>query len=158
MINQFKLRISTLFGVGLLPKAPGTWGSLAVLPIIYLMALYGNIWLFGFILITSLITLWAAPYCEEVWGKDPGKVVIDEAAGQAIPFLFLPFRGDFSTDVWLILGAFLLFRLFDILKPLGIKRLQHFKGGFGILIDDLIAGIYAMIILQLVARVILGYC
>jgi phosphatidylglycerophosphatase A len=157
-MNQFKLRISTLFGIGLLPGAPGTWGSLAVLPVIYLLALYGNIWLLLFILITSLITIWISPYCEEVWGTDPGKVVIDEAAGQAIPFLLLPLRGDLSTDIWYIIAAFLLFRLFDILKPLGIKRLQHLKGGFGILTDDLLAGIYAMITLQVVARLILGYC
>ena len=101
------------------------------------------------IITASLLTLWAADACERRWGDDPSQMVSDEVAGQAITFLFIPFSGQVSLDISILLAGFILFRVFDILKPFGIKRLQHFRSGLGILLDDLAAGLYALLCLQL---------
>lgn len=148
-MERIRLISGSLFGVGLLPLAPGTWASLLVLIPIYLIAIqvpYTG--LFFFLILTSILSLLTADACVEKWGQDPPEFVMDEATGQAIPFLFITFDGNFPQDLLLLFGGFVLFRFFDILKPLGIDRLQKLPGKFGILIDDLIAGIYALICLH----------
>ncbi len=149
MTDKFKLTIATLFGFGLLPGAPGTWGSLASIILLYPIALqYGNIGLVTAVAVGSFLTIWAADVCENRWGKDPSQMVIDEFAGQALVFLFIPFQGSLTQDWGYLFAGFILFRIFDIAKPLGIKQLQHFPSGFGILLDDLLAGFYALICLH----------
>lgn len=150
-MERFRLISGSLFGVGLLPLAPGTWASLLVLIPIYLIAIkvpYTG--LFFFLILTSILSMLTADACVEKWGQDPPEFVMDEAAGQAIPFLFITFSGNIQQDFLLLFGGFVFFRFFDILKPLGIDRLQKLPGKFGILIDDLIAGIYALVCLNLV--------
>jgi len=150
-MERFRLISGSLFGVGLLPLAPGTWASLLVLIPIYLIAIkvpYTG--LFFFLILTSILSMLTADACVEKWGEDPPEFVMDEAAGQAIPFLFITFSGNIQQDFLLLFGGFVFFRFFDILKPLGIDRLQKLPGKFGILIDDLIAGIYALVCLNLV--------
>ena len=78
------------------------------------------------------------------WGKDPSKLVLDEWAGQAVVFLGLPFYNIIGPDLLLLITGFIFFRFFDIKKPLGVNELQQFPGGWGILLDDLLAGVYAM--------------
>lgn len=137
------------FGSGLLPTFPGTWGSLAALLPIYFILLTNNIYLLlAFIVLCSLLTLWVSTACEEQWGKDPSKVVMDEWAGQAVCFISIYFASDMVYNLAVLGAGFILFRFFDILKPLGIKKLQKFEGGIGILIDDLLAGLYALICLK----------
>lgn len=149
MVDYLKLTVSTLFGSGLIPVAPGTWGSLTSLLIIYPVALeFGTGGLIAAVITGSALTLWAAGLSEKKWGKDPSRMVIDEFSGQTVVFFWVSFSADLSSDWILLLAGFILFRIFDIVKPFAIKRLQHFPSGFGILLDDLLAGLYALICLQ----------
>jgi phosphatidylglycerophosphatase A len=91
-----------------------------------------------------LIGIWSSSKVEIVWGKDHNRVVIDEIAGMCITLLFVPF-----SISYIIIG-FLVFRFFDILKPLYIRRLESLKGGWGVMGDDVLAGIYSNLILQIV--------
>lgn len=148
-MKSLKLFIGSGFGSGLLPFAPGTWGSLlALLPIYFLMKT-GNIFLVPlFVFISSLLSLWVTSACVEQWGEDPGKLVMDEWAGQALTFISISSVGVLDSDLMILAFGFILFRIFDILKPLGINKLQKYEGGTGILLDDLLAGLYALICLK----------
>ena len=148
-MKSLKLFLGSGLGTGLLPKFPGTWGSLfALIPIYYLVSL-GNLYFIPvFVLIASLLTLWVADTCEEEWGKDPGKLVMDEWAGQAVVFCTISFTGKAEADLLILAAGFVLFRFFDIIKPLGIHKLQKTDGRIGILADDLLAGLYALICLK----------
>ena len=86
--------------------------------------------------------------------KDPRQVVADETAGQCVALLALPWGGDWSENLVLAATAFVTFRLFDIVKPPPINRIQRLGGGWGILVDDLLAGLYALAATQLLARLI----
>lgn len=137
--------MATWFGAGLLPKAPGTWGSLAALPFAYgLLSLFPSPWV---LLLGAVILFvpgcWAsAKYASSTGRPDPGAVVVDEVVGQWMVLAIAPF----SPMGWIM--AFLLFRLFDILKPWPISLAdRHIKGGFGIMIDDVIAAVFAMVIM-----------
>ena len=87
---------------------------------------------------------------ETIWGEDPWGVVVDEMGGAWIPLLIVAANDPF----WLMLLAFVLFRLFDIFKPLGIRKMEDFKGGTGVMMDDILAGIYSSILLALIKWVI----
>ncbi|MEX1212772.1 MAG: phosphatidylglycerophosphatase A [Balneolaceae bacterium] len=141
--------IATLGGIGLLPKAPGTWGSLATVLVLWPVAIQfaaNGLWIA--ILGGSVLSIWTTKAAVDRWGEDPPQMVIDEWAGQAIPLLGLPLTGSAQPDLLWLLGAFALFRLFDITKPFGADEAQQLPSGFGILADDLLAGFYAWICLQ----------
>ncbi|MCM3870919.1 MAG: phosphatidylglycerophosphatase A [Pyrinomonadaceae bacterium] len=164
----FALGVATC-GVGYLPLAPGTWGSLVAVGyyLILRWAVFGSFsnsmetadailhWTFlggelVAIAVVSVLGIWGAARTERILKvKDPGKVVIDEVAGQLIAMLAIPLVVDKFWVVWLIL-AFLLFRLFDITKPYPARRFESLPGGLGIMADDWIAGIYAALVLALV--------
>ncbi|MGM0588638.1 MAG: phosphatidylglycerophosphatase A family protein [Bacteroidota bacterium] len=153
-MHRLKPLIGSVFYAGFLPNAPGTWGSFfALIPIFFIA---NNLPWYGMVLFTiicSLLTLWVADVCEEVWGGDPSPLVMDEWAGQGMAFIYtpmLPFTGHISSDIYLLLGGFVLFRFFDIKKPLGVDQLQQLPGGWGILVDDLLGGFYAFICLSLI--------
>ena len=149
MVNKLKLLLGTGFYSGLLPKAPGTFGSLAALILIYPILQEQNLsFLILFTLLSSLISLWVSPYFEHIYGKDPGRMVMDEWAGQSLVFFTIPLSGSLNGDLIILLTGFILFRFFDIVKPLGIHSIQKYKGGIGILADDLLAGLYALISLK----------
>jgi phosphatidylglycerophosphatase A len=151
------------FGLGYLPVAPGTWGSLPPAIIFALMYQFGvpgltiSIVMAVLTIVGSLVCVWLAPVVIAATGKsDPREVVVDEFAGQALTFLQAAFLipGTFTLkQVWItaIIG-FLLFRLFDIVKPWPIHGLQKLPSGWGILIDDLLAGVYAAICLIVCIR------
>lgn len=159
--DYFALAIATC-GVGYLPLAPGTWGSLLAIGI-YLLVRIGItshptdtvpiVGSSGFlaaeilvILVVTVLGIWAASRTERVLKiKDPGKVVVDEVAGQLIALLPLPLTRVGPWPV-LVITAFLLFRFFDIVKPYPARKLESLKGGWGIMADDLVAGMYAAII------------
>lgn len=148
-MDVLKRLIATLGGAGLLPKAPGTWGSLLTVLLLWPVALqWGPAGLWVAIVAGSLLSLWTTRAAVARWGEDPPEMVIDEWAGQAIPLLAVPLSGSAYPDLIWLLAAFLLFRLFDIVKPLGVDRVQQLPSGFGILVDDLLAGFYAWICLQ----------
>ncbi len=160
-MRQLKFNWSVLAGsvfyIGFLPKIPGTWGSLAALPFIYLASQYIHP-LFGPLLIAvffSLLTLLASSGIEKVLGPDPAECVSDEFAGQAIVFLFIPIYTSWEYNLLVFVAGFLLFRIFDILKPLGIGAIQNTEGGWGILLDDIVAGMYAQMCLLFVIFIIL---
>ncbi len=132
------LILATWFGSGLVPVASGTFGTLAGVPIVLLMGLprplYAALFVFAFIVVAA----WASDLSHRLVGKrDPSVVVIDEVAGFLLSLFYLPV--SWRT---LCLG-FILFRVFDILKPFPVRNLEALRGGIGIMADDLMAGIYA---------------
>jgi phosphatidylglycerophosphatase A len=143
--HSFAAILSTWFGAGLSPRAPGTIGSLAGLPFIFLFkSLGGNSPHLGFTIFVVFLGWWAAEkYIKEKGGNDPQEVVIDEVAGLSIALLFAPLS-------WLsFFVGFALFRFFDILKPWPVSWAdQKIKGGLGVMLDDVIAGLMALGILQ----------
>ncbi|MTI88336.1 MAG: phosphatidylglycerophosphatase A [Balneolaceae bacterium] len=148
-MKKLKLILGTGFGVGFSPIAPGTAGSLVILvPLYMLMQTEPFVLVTLFALLFSLITLWVTPACEEKWSKDPPVVVMDEWAGQCVALIGTSLPGVLSQDLVILITAFILFRIFDILKPMGINKLQNLPGRWGILADDLLAGLYTLICLK----------
>ncbi|MEO1021416.1 MAG: phosphatidylglycerophosphatase A [Bacteroidota bacterium] len=148
-MDTLKRIIGSGFGSGYTPVAPGTFGSLAALvPLTVILLTVGWPGVALFAVLSSIATLWVTPACEESWGKDPGRLVMDEWAGQALPFLIIPSTYAVPSTGITILAAFMLFRLFDIWKPLFINRLQELPGGWGVLTDDILAGFYTLICLK----------
>lgn len=150
-MSSFKLFLGTLFGVGNLPKAPGTWGSLATLPLIYFafwLSPQFGVWIL--FIGTLLLSLWTSGAAVDSYGEDPPQFVMDEAAGQTLVFVATPFFFSTGADLILLLTGFILFRFFDVIKPLGINKLQDLHGKYGILADDLLAGFYSLLLLKLI--------
>jgi len=144
----FHVIISTGFGSGFFPIAPGTAGAVLATGIWLVLSLFLTpVCLFvTTVLLTVLFTfvgVWSSGIMETYWGKDPSKVVIDEMVGVWIPLLAV--NNSDAHYVYYALIALLLFRLFDIFKPLGIKKMEEFKGGWGIMLDDILAGIYSLL-------------
>ncbi|MEJ2543428.1 MAG: phosphatidylglycerophosphatase A [Calditrichaceae bacterium] len=133
--------IGTGLGSGYVPLAPGTAGSILALILYFLFPLEPFYWLSISIFI-FFVGVWTGFEIEKDKGEDPGLVVIDEMVGQWLAVIFLP-----PTLVTLLIG-FALFRVFDIFKPYPINRSQKLKGGWGIMIDDVLAGVYANIIIH----------
>jgi phosphatidylglycerophosphatase A len=149
---------ATVLGVGWLRPAPGTWGSLAGLPLAWLVmqipsgagvpaAVYQTI-------CAAAIFLAGIPICtaaaSELRKKDPGEIVYDELAAMPFVFLLVPL-----SSAWIWLAGFALFRLFDIVKPPPIKRFERLRDGLGVMADDVVAAFYANIALQILVRVVL---
>jgi phosphatidylglycerophosphatase A len=105
--------------------------------------------LFGLIIVFTILGAWSSTVAEQYWGEDPSRVVIDEVVGQWIALLAVP--AVFSW--WHVLAAFILIRFFDIVKPLGVRQMENFKSGWGIMADDILAGIYGAIILYLITAI-----
>ena len=139
-MNKLAILLATWFGVGLLPKAPGTWGSISAVPCAYLlMFLNGHRALVIAIFIFIVIGIWASNCAAKEFGEpDHSRIVIDEVVGQWITFLFVP------LDLSLYVAGLILFRLFDIFKPWPINLVdKRIKNGIGVMLDDIIAGIYS---------------
>ncbi|MBC7658673.1 MAG: phosphatidylglycerophosphatase A [Chitinophagaceae bacterium] len=146
----FASRLAVVYPLGMLPKAPGTWGSLAGLPVAWLIAqsVQGlgdfSIPVAVFLLCgVGLISWWSIDRTEKQWNThDDGRIVIDEVLGQAIVSVFFPF------DAFHMITAFAFFRFFDIFKPGPIGWAdQKLPGALGTLLDDVIAGIFALALL-----------
>ncbi|MEO5335673.1 MAG: phosphatidylglycerophosphatase A [Magnetospirillum sp. WYHS-4] len=132
--------LATWFGVGRLPGAPGTWGSLASLPLAWSLAAWAGPWGLAAGVATVFVAgIWAAgAYMRATGTDDPGAVVIDEVAGQGLALLAV------APDPLLYLIGFALFRLFDILKPWPVSWAdREVGGGLGVMLDDMLAGLYA---------------
>ena len=137
--------IATGFYSGYLPKAPGTWGSLVGLLLFYLLHTLSLPVYLAVVAGIFVVGSFAAGEAEKILdSRDPGAVVIDEIAGMLITMIAVP-----ATPLNMALG-FILFRIFDIAKPFPVNFFdQRFHGGLGIMLDDVMAGIYSLIILQL---------
>lgn len=144
-LDYVALAIST-WGVGFLPVAPGTFGSLVGVGVFLLL---GSVvpQIIAIVAITWA-GIWAASRTERILRlKDPGKVVVDEVAGQMISLL--PLSLFAAPGRMGIIVSFILFRLFDIFKPYPARRFERLRGGLGIMADDLVAGVYAALVLSL---------
>ncbi|MFA5424541.1 MAG: phosphatidylglycerophosphatase A [Phycisphaerae bacterium] len=153
-----KRLLTSCFGLGLLPICPGTFGSLPPAVLFYLLVVLDT----SFTVISIVFIIWAiaaaiicvafSPAVIARTGKiDPGEIVIDEVAGQCVAFipaiLFTPLEPLFIAGLGLVL-----FRLFDITKPFPIRKLEKLPAGWGIVADDLLAGVFAAVILIFVTR------
>jgi phosphatidylglycerophosphatase A len=143
----FHKLISTSLGIGYIGKGAGTVAAVVCCICWYLAwrGGYPPAWIS--LIITAFITLigvWSSTVVEQIWGKDPARVVIDEVAGMCISLLFLP------VSVKYLLYALILFRFFDIVKPLFIRKMELLPGGWGIMMDDVLAGVYTNILLSVV--------
>jgi phosphatidylglycerophosphatase A len=136
--------IATLFGAGLSPVVPGTAGTLAAMPLAVGLAFLLPLW--GFVAATLCVAgagIWAADRtAARLRLKDPRIVVVDEAAGLMVTLIGVP------IDVVSVIGAFFLFRAMDVLKPPPARQAERLPGGWGIMTDDLIAGLFANLLLR----------
>ena len=149
--DYLALAIATC-GVGYLPLAPGTFGSLVGVGIFLLLVRVGTVPVLLAIIAVTFAGIWAGSRTEELSGrKDPGKVVVDEVAGQLIALLPLTFLTPWP--IWAVIVSFILFRFFDIVKPYPANRLQLLHGGIGIMVDDLVAGVYAAVVVSILIRI-----
>lgn len=147
-LDKLALAIATLGPIGHFPKAPGTWGSLAAVVAAPWLFLPFPIW-FRLVILAAVLAVgtWACDRAETVMeSKDPGCVIIDELFGQWLTLLLVV-----AMPIWYLLLAFALFRVFDILKPWPIRQAETaFPGGLGVMIDDGVAGLFAMACLHAV--------
>ncbi|HEY6168179.1 MAG TPA: phosphatidylglycerophosphatase A [Verrucomicrobiae bacterium] len=167
--NKFIVWLAQGFGVGRIPLAPGTWGSLVGLGWFCLLTLSGDfrLLLSGTIISVS-VAVWVCGNAERILGRqDPPSVVLDEIVAVPLCFFFwaadawaragsLPTAGQFFADNWLtVIGVFAAFRFFDVLKPWPIRQSQRLPGGWGIVIDDVLAAVYVNLVM-LAALAIFG--
>ena len=143
------LFVATGFFIGTVPVAPGTFGSLIGLPLCFLLSRLTFLQSVMFILIFILFAVGIASAAEKILKqKDPGQIVIDEIAGILVTFAGLPF------NLTTALAGFIIFRLLDILKPFPIRILdRRMGGGSGVVLDDVLAGIYGNLILRIIIHV-----
>jgi len=140
--------ISTCLGIGYTPKGGGTVAAAVCCLAWYFAWTGGNGHFWAWQVLVTLVVLFAGVYSadkmEAFWGKDSYRIVIDEVAGMCITLLFVPVRWPYVA-----LGL-VLFRFFDIAKPLGIRRMERIGGGWGVMMDDVLAGLYANLLLEIV--------
>ncbi len=145
MIIKLHKLLATGLGIGYMGKGGGTVAAMAAC-VVWYIAFSSNSSLMATVAITATVTvygIWASSQLEQDWGKDSSKIVIDEIAGMFITLLFVP-----ATIINIAIGL-VLFRFFDIAKPLYIRKLEKLPKGWGVMGDDVLAGIYANIILQI---------
>ena len=141
--------IATAGGAGFAPRAPGTAGSIAgVLIYLSIEALHAGAYYPHAIIFFFIAGIWASTRVEHLWGHDAQRIVIDEVVGQMITFGIV--AGRYRLSAFYVALGFGLFRLFDIVKPFPIRRLERFKGGLGVIADDVGAGLYALAVLTLI--------
>jgi len=136
--------VSTVAYVGYLPIAPGTWGSAAGLLILLPLRWYGTPTIEVAALVALLaVGIWSADVTgREMGDEDPGPVVIDEVVGMLITLLWIP------LTVTSVVAGFLLFRVFDIIKPFPARQCEQLPSGWGVMLDDVMAGIYGLIVMH----------
>lgn len=145
-MNRLAWLLATTGGLGHIPWAPGTAGSALSVLCLWILALCpANLYALGFWSVAVMgipLGAWAAGRVEARSGRsDPGSVVVDEFVGQWLCFMWIPACAVVRHPV-LLLGGFCLFRVLDIFKPLGIRKLERLGGGLGIMADDVLAGLY----------------
>jgi len=171
-----RLALISVFGLGNMRPASGTWGSLPPVIIAAFLMLWGlhpvaaPLAFYGVLgamaLVFGLTCVLQGDAAEARWGQDPGQVVADEVVGQAITLMLLPWGTIMLPPLWAtdhiipmiaftLVLAFVAFRVMDIVKPWPAYQLQRVPGGWGILLDDVFAGVYAAAVIQLAARLVL---
>ncbi len=147
--QRFTLFLATFGGIGYLPGMPGTWGSLAALPLWWAMQRCLSPWRYALAWLALLaVSLWAAGEAWNTLGEaDHPAIVLDEVMGLLVALAWVPPKWP-----WVVLG-FALFRVFDIAKPFPLKLLEQLPGGLGVVIDDVAAGAAARVVLGLLMMV-----
>jgi phosphatidylglycerophosphatase A len=130
------------FFTGYMPIVPGTFGSLAALLIYFIPGFEKPVIIIPAIIVFMVYGIYVGNKFDKVYGKDPRQCTIDELVGMWISLLFLPKRIVVSVI------AFIVWRVFDIVKPFPARNLEKLEGGLGIMIDDVVAGFYSLIVLQ----------
>jgi phosphatidylglycerophosphatase A len=145
MIGFHRL-VSTWLGIGYIGKGSGTIAALFCAVCWWLICRNGsNSWIMlSVAIVVAGLGVWSAGRVEADWGKDSSRVVVDEVAGMCVSLLFLPAEPKY------VLTAFVLFRFFDIAKPFFIRRLEELPGGWGVMADDILAGIYSNLLVQVI--------
>lgn len=135
--------ITSFLGIGFIQKGGGTVAAIIACIIWYFgVAKLEPVLIIVITIVVTIYGIWGGNKVERLWGKDSSKVVIDEVAGMMISLLFVP------VTITNVLIALFLFRVFDITKPFFIRDLEKLPGGWGVMADDVLAGIYANILLQ----------
>ena len=139
--------IGTTLGAGFCPVAPGTAGAVVGVAVwaVLQWQLTATTLMATMAVLTLLFTLlgaWSATHLERYWGPDPSRVVIDETVGVWLPLIIVG-----PGQWWQAVAALALFRFFDIVKPLGVRRMEQLPAGIGVMADDVLAGIYSLIII-----------
>jgi phosphatidylglycerophosphatase A len=149
-MRRLAVVIATWWGVGYCPKAPGTAGTIAAIPFFLLLSLLPLPGYLACVLAIGLVACWAAGEAEQIFHEqDSKRIVIDEAVGFLVTMTALPPSWPY------LIGGFCLFRCFDILKPPPIRLIeQKVRGGYGVVLDDVLAGIYAQISLRIIAALL----
>ena len=150
--NIFSMGVCTFGGLGLSPFAPGTFGTLGGVLIAWLLAGSSNFLLWILLTAVALYVLGriVAPFAEGRSGKDPGYYVIDEVIGYLVTIAWTG-----GPTLLSLLAAFVAFRFFDILKPPPVKWFERIPGGDGILLDDVVAGVYGLLVMVLLRLTLL---
>ncbi|PKN72940.1 MAG: phosphatidylglycerophosphatase A [Candidatus Cloacimonetes bacterium HGW-Cloacimonetes-3] len=144
--------LASFFGIGFLPKMPGTWGSAAAFGLYLLLPATafsgaGLLYTLPIFAIFCLFAVYVSGKAELKLGHDSGHIVIDEVCGYFVAVMFLP------QTLLVGLYAFLFFRVFDIAKPFPISRSQKLPKGWGVVVDDLLAGLFANVLTQIIIRI-----
>lgn len=140
---QLHKSLTHCLGIGYI-KGGGTIAAAVACIVWYLArsADYFNWWAFAATALVILIGTWSSSRVEKDWGKDSSRVVIDEVAGMMVSLLFIPVALNY------VIAGFVLFRLLDITKPLLIRRTESLPGGWGVMMDDIVAGVYTNLLLH----------
>jgi phosphatidylglycerophosphatase A len=148
VVLTFHKLVATVLGIGYVGKGGGTLAAIACCLIwILIPASYqNNSWQLFITLSVCILGVWSGNVVDDIWGKDSSKVVIDEVAGMMITLLFIP------VTLKYVAAGLILFRFFDIAKPLFIRKMEVFPGGWGVMADDVLAGVYAHTILLLLVH------
>jgi phosphatidylglycerophosphatase A len=150
-INFFEKFIGSGFYTGYFPIASGTVGSLAAIVIYFIPGFEQLFIIIPATLVFMAYGIFVGTKFEAQYGKDPSECTVDEVVGTWISLIALP------KTLWIIVAAFFLWRILDIIKPSPARNLERLKGGFGIMIDDVISGIYTLIIMHLVVYLLGNY-
>ncbi len=145
LAQKIKILLSTLFFIGTFPLFPGTVGTLAAIPLYLLLSMLAHNLIYIFILLTLItVGIWSSNFAEEYYNyRDPKPVVIDEVAGYLLAMLYI------HPSLFNIFLGFIIFRILDIIKPPPARFLEQLKGGVGIISDDLVAGFYTNLLMQI---------
>lgn len=172
-MKDVRIVLLSAFGLGFMKPAPGTWGSLPPPIIAGVMVLADasptaiNVTMAALFAVSCVVCVGFGSFAERALGqKDPRNVVVDEVAGQSMLLMALPWLINDAggtraggIGVWqnllLCAAAFVLFRVFDIIKPPPVRNMEVLPKGWGVLVDDLVAAVYGVVVLQVLARAVL---
>ncbi|MBK1879819.1 phosphatidylglycerophosphatase A family protein [Pelagicoccus mobilis] len=151
--NKVVVNLATIGSLGQF-KAPGTWGSL--MGLVFYVAFISHLTDFAAALLLAVLSYVSIGICGEAEKRlqkvDPGEIILDEFVAMPICFIGLSAYGSHPMFFWIVAAGFALFRFFDIVKPLGIKKLQRYHGGFGVVADDVAAALIVAVILNVGVR------